>query len=426
MKKGNSGVEKLEAIFGNDETVHRRGFFYHLFVFVLMFVFGIFSTYVSLLYIFPYLASTNINIPLPDYLTVNNQGETVKVIERTEEKRYVEESSIIDVVNDASPAVVSILSTTYYRGFFGQILSQEGGGTGFIITQDGKIITNKHVVEDERATYKVIMKSGLEYDVVEISKDPFSDLALLSIVDAEGQSLQELPVVRIGDSTNLSPGQKVIAIGNALGRYDSSVTTGVISATGRKILASDAIGRNKEELKGLIQTDAAINPGNSGGPLLNIDGEVIGINTAVANAQNIGFAIPVNDIKPILRSVEVFGEIKRPYLGISYRMINPNIAQILEIPVTKGALLIGDSETLMQAVDPDSPAGKAGLKEGDIITEIDAYEISQENTVLDVLRNYIPNEEVTLRVYRPRKVISEIEDGVTDYIDIVVILGEMI
>jgi len=158
MKRGHDGDEKLEAIFGNDDVVHRRGFLYHLLLMIFAFLFGIIGTYVSLMYIYPFIQINDINIPLP--VSESDSGNTIRIIEKTEEKRYIEESSIIDVVEEVSPAVVSVLSTTYYRGFFGQVFSKEGGGTGFVISADGKIITNKHVVSDDRSDYKVITKEG--------------------------------------------------------------------------------------------------------------------------------------------------------------------------------------------------------------------------------------------------------------------------
>jgi len=434
--------ETLETIFGNPEKKSSRGLVFYMSIIFLAFVSGIVGTLASFMYVFPYLEKEGIYSFVDTFVdTQDNNGDSVRVIEKTEEKTYIEESSIISAVEKVSPAVVSIISKTYYKGMFGQIFSKEGGGTGFIISSNGKILTNKHVVNVEGSEYKVITKDGLEYNVSEISRDPFSDIAILTIVDEDGNDLEGLPVVEIGNSRDLRAGQRVIAIGNALGKYDNSVTYGVISATGRKIVASDNIG-GKEELKDLIQTDAAINPGNSGGPLVNISGQVIAINTAVASGENIGFAIPIDSIQPIIRSIEEFGEIKTSYLGVSYRLLNKKTAKALKLPIEQGALLIGNEAMNIKAVDENGPAGKVGLEEGDIITEVDIYPVTEESTLLEILRKYIPGEQVTLRVYRPRLVtIDDIEvgedteeedvkentikdDTSADFIDIVVTLGE--
>ncbi len=413
--------ETLETIFSKGETKRKRGFLFFAFVMFMAFIAGGIGSFMTIFYGLPYLEKEGIFM-MDEVMDTN----TIKIIERVEERVLVESSGIIDVVEKVSPSVVSIISTTYYRGFYGQIFSKEGGGTGFIISSDGKIITNKHVVKEPNTEFKVLMKDGSVFDVATISLDPFSDLAVLSIVDSKGEKPESLPVVAIGHSSNIKPGQTVVAIGNTLGKYDNSVTSGVISATGRNIVASDSLGVSGE-LKGLIQTDAAINPGNSGGPLLNLKGEVIGINVAIASGENIGFAIPSDDIKPVLRSIEQFDEIKRPYLGVSYRLLNSRIANLLGLPFENGALLVSDESAGISAVDKGSPADLVGLKEGDIIVQVDTYEVSSVNSVLDILRKYIPNEQVTLRVYRPSKSVENVIEDIetNDYIDIVITLGEM-
>jgi len=422
-----SKKEQLETLFSNSGFSRRRYFMFYLFIVFFSFIFGILGSYFSLVYFFPYLETKGIDVPVLGYTA--DSTTPIRIIEKTKEKVIIEESKIIDVVEEVSSAVVSIVSKSYYRGYFGEVLASEGAGTGFLISSDGKVLTNKHVVYDLNAEYKVLTKDGEEYNVSKISLDPISDLAIIFIVDEDGNKPDGLPVIKIGESSTLKSGQRVIAIGNALGKYDNSVTTGVISATGRTVLASDNRGM-AETLKNLIQTDAAINPGNSGGPLLNITGEVIGINTAVASAQNIGFAIPVDDIEPVLRSIEAFGEIKRSYLGVSYRLIDKKIAESLELSIKNGALLIGNEYNGILAVDPKSPAYKVGLKEGDIIVKIEGEEVSKENTLIDILKKYIPEEQITLKIYRPRKVVSGREEGVLsseaiDFIDIVVTLDEM-
>jgi len=422
---GQGKEQGLENIFDKEESSRRKRSFGLFFIIITSFISGIIGTYIGFNFLFPYLEDKGYNAIPDTYFKAENKE---RVIERVIEKTYVEESEITNVVSNVSGTVVSIISKTYYRGLFGQIYSQEGGGSGFIIASDGKILTNKHVVKDKASEYTVLTKDGREFNVASISLDPFSDLAVVSIVDKEGSKPKSLPVLQIGNSKNLKPGQKVIAIGNALGKYDNSVTVGVISATGRSIVASDRIGAG-EELKGLIQTDAAINPGNSGGPLLDLKGEVVGINTAVASGENIGFAIPIDDVKPVLKSIEAFGEIRRAYLGLSYRLLSKDISKAMGINVDNGALLIGNPNYNILAVDPKGPAAKVGLKEGDIIVKVDAEDITETNTLFDILKKYIPGDQMTLRVYRPTKMATDLIGGdkvnSTDYIDVVLTLTEM-
>lgn len=240
-----------------------------------------------------------------------------------------ESSAITDAVKKVSQSVVSISTTRNIQDFFsGQILQQKGGGTGFVLTSDGLIVTNKHVVSDTTAEYSVITSDGKTYKATVLSRDSLNDLAVVKI-DATG-----LKPVELGDSAALNVGQWVIAIGNALGEFQNSVTVGVVSAKERQLTASG------ESLDGLIQTDAAINPGNSGGPLINLAGQVVGINTAIAGgAEGIGFAINIDSVKTALDSVLKTGKIVRPYLGVRYLSINKEIAQSSKLPVDKGALV---------------------------------------------------------------------------------------
>lgn len=322
------------------------------------------------------------------------------------EKLVVEESNgFIQTVKKVSPAVVSITTKTAALDFFGRIVEREGAGTGFIITSDGLIATNKHVVNDERATYTVVTSEGKSFDAVVKARDPFNDLAVLKI-EASG-----LPVVELGDSNALAVGQWVIAIGNALGQFNNSVSVGVVSAKDRKL---DAQG--SPELIGLIQTDAAINPGNSGGPLVNLKGQVVGINTAIASptgtSVGVGFALPVNSIKKAVDSVRKTGKILRPMLGVRYIPIDRSIQRELQLSIDHGALIYADGRS--PGVIPSSPADVAGVQERDIVLELNGERIDQDNQLSNLLVKYSPGDEITLRILRKGKEL-----------DIKVKLGEM-
>jgi serine protease Do len=312
---------------------------------------------------------------------------------RTEKVVVEESSAIIDSANKVSPAVVSITLKTTVQDIFGQSYQQEGAGTGFIITNDGLILTNKHVVSDSSAKYTVVTTDGKSYDATVQSLDPVYDLAVIKI-DAKN-----LPVVELGDSDQLKVGQWVVAIGNALGRFENTVTAGVISAKDRSIEASDASNGSSESISNLLQTDAAINSGNSGGPLVNLKGQVVGINTAVASgAQSIGFAIPINQAKSAIDSIKATGKIVRPYLGVRYLPITADIAKSASLPVDYGALIKGGNSITQLAVIPGSPADKAGLVENDIILEINGEKIDQNNSLLKLIQQYKVGDEIELKV----------------------------
>lgn len=331
-----------------------------------------------------------------------------------------EDSAVIDVVKKAGPAVVSIVVSkdvnklngyseafpfemSPFAPFFGfQIPRQQqdeapniqevGAGTGFFVTDDGTILTNKHVVSDEQATYSVITSDGKTYDAKVLAKDPVNDFAIIKI-DISGA-----PTLQLSDSAQIQIGQRVVAIGNSLGQYQNTVTTGVVSGIGRSIVVGDS--GTTEQLDGVIQTDAAINPGNSGGPLLNILGQVIGINTAVdRGGQLVGFAIPANDIQRSLATYEKTGKITRPYLGVRYITLNKAIAAQEKLPKEYGALIVrGDARTDF-AVLPGSPADKAGLVENDIILEVDGVKITQDMTLSRILKNHGVGDVLRLKVY---------------------------
>ncbi len=335
---------------------------------------------------------------LQNILGVKELANKTKIASNSNQKIVLEESSaIIDATKKVSSAVVSISATNNITDFFGQTYQQKGGGTGFIITADGIIATNKHVVLDDNADYTVITADGKSYKPKILAKDPSADLAILKI-DASS-----LPVVDLGDSSKLEVGQWVVAIGNALGEFDNTVTVGVISAKERQIEAgSGASGGATEQLSGLFQTDAAINPGNSGGPLVNLAGQVIGVNTAIAgNAQNIGFAIPINSVKKTIDQVRTTGKIIRPYIGVRYIPITKEVAQLNNLPINYGIIIVGNKGEV--AILPNSPASKAGLKEGDIIEEINGQIIDEKHQLVQQLGNYSVGDQIELKVRRTNK-----------------------
>jgi len=363
-------------------------------------------------------------------MMLQEDGVVVKKIVET--RSYVEESSVIDTVKKVSPAVVSIVVTKdlpLYRErsfnfddlFFGDPFSDPffnspfvnppfdedaptipwkvGGGSGFIVTEDGLLLTNKHVVADEEADYTVVMNDGTEYAAEVVSRDPLYDIAVVRILSENGEKMNNLPVVELGNSSDLQIGQRVVAIGNALAEYENTVTTGVISAKGRNIVAGSFYG--SENLINLLQTDAAINPGNSGGPLANLNGEVIGINTAMASgAQGIGFAIPIDDVKPIIKSVKENGRIVRPFLGVRYILLDEKRAEELKIDVKHGALLTGNEAEGEFAVIPGSPADMAGLKMKDVILEVDNKKVTTDSTLQSLVGEKMPGDTIILKILR--------------------------
>ena len=344
-----------------------------------------------------------------------------------------QEEAIIRVFKEVSPAVVSIIISKdlpileeyffnpfkEFEEFFGPSpfefkipqyrqkgteKKEVGGGTGFIVSEDGIILTNKHVVLDKEADYTILTNDGRRFPAKVLARDPLQDLAILKIergkiVNQEGKfDLKPFPVVKLGDSDKLQIGQTVIAIGNVLGEFRNSVSVGVISGLGRSITASG--GGLVEILEDVIQTDAAINRGNSGGPLLNLKGQVIGINTAmVEQAQTIGFAIPINKAKKALEQVKTQGKIIYPFLGVRYLLINEKIQKENNLPVNYGAW-IQKGERGETAILPGSVAEKVGLKEGDIILEFNGEKITTENTLAKIIVKYNPGDKVVLKILR--------------------------
>ncbi len=334
-----------------------------------------------------------------------------------------EEVAVVNAVKKTNPAVVAITISKnvpvyeqYYeripspfRDFFGDDffggftvpqlrqkgseLREVGGGSGFLVSADGYIVTNRHVVADENAEYTVFTNDGKKYDAKVIARDPALDLAVIKI---NGSGFEHLT---FGDSDTLQVGQSVIAIGNALAEFRNTVSVGVVSGLSRTITASDRMGGNAESLDQLIQTDAGINPGNSGGPLINLAGEVIGVNVAMADgAENIGFALSSNSVKSIVESVQKTGKIVRPYLGIRYVEIDDALKEKNHLDVDYGVLVQRGTEVGDLAVIPGSPADKAGIVENDIILEIDGTKLTSDKSLSGIIRTKKVGDTVRLKV----------------------------
>lgn len=331
-----------------------------------------------------------------------------------------EKSPIIEVAKKVCPAVITIIISKdlpkiegfYLMPFGGKGIimpkfkkgrkesTKIGGGSGFIVNPNGYVLTSAHVVEDPEADYTVILEPKKKYPAKVISRDPINDIAVLKV------NAQNLPYLELGDSDKIELGQTAIAIGNALGEFHDTISTGVVSGLSRYITAYSGLGQQAERLRGLIQTDAAINPGNSGGPLVDIEGKVIGVNTAsVIGAQNIGFAIPINYAKKDLEEVMKYGKIKRPFLGVKYIILNKAISKVHKLPVDYGALIV--RETLGEKpVLPGSAAEKAGLKEYDIILECQGEKVTEKNSLANILQKFEVGKEILLKVLRQGKQIA--------------------
>ncbi len=345
-------------------------------------------------------------------------SQTIKIVS--------EESQVIAVVKNASDAVVSIIASAdvpkvvqcrqqlpqiqglppeFQNMFDVPALCQNGtehrrvgAGSGFIVSPDGYIVTNRHVVENEQGDYTVVLNDqkhlGQKMKATVLARDAQNDIAILKV---DGR---DLPFLGLGDSSRLQVGQTAIAIGYALGQFDNTVSKGVVSGLFRSISASS--GASSEDLRGLIQTDAAINPGNSGGPLLDIGGNVIGMNTAVANAQSIGFAIPINTIHSDYDQVRANGKISeelKAYLGVRYQAVTSETQTAKHLPYDYG-MLIGKGDQITDvAVLPGSPADKAGIKEGDILLEADGRQLNERYLLSDVVAAHHPGEVIHFKLF---------------------------
>lgn len=309
----------------------------------------------------------------------------------------VEEADLEKMVKKVSSSVVSIVTTqTSGRGYYAQNL--EGAGTGIIISADGYVLTNRHVIRGVNSA-QIVTSDGTRYqDVKIVGYDPSNDIAFLKINGAK-----DLSVASLGDSGTVRVGQRVVAIGNSLGQFNNTVTSGIISGLGRPITASS--GRDSlevESLSDLIQTDAAINPGNSGGPLINMAGQVIGINTAtVTTAQGLGFAIPINASKGLIRGILKDGTIQKAFIGVQYLSITPDVKAEFNLTEARGAFI--QSESGGSAVVQGGPADKAGVVEGDIITKINDQTVGDSSSLGSIVSEFLPGETIKLTVVRAGK-----------------------
>ena len=319
---------------------------------------------------------------------VSDQGSNVVISQK--------EADLAELVEKTSPTVVSIVTSQVSgQGFFQQEV--EGAGTGIVISEDGYILTNKHVISEARSV-QVVMSDGTRHsDVTVVGSDPLNDIAFLKI-----KNVSDLKVATLGDSGAMRVGQDVIAIGNSLGQYQNTVTSGIVSGLGRPVTAaSSELNSRVESLTDLLQTDAAINPGNSGGPLINSAGQVVGINTAIAaDAQGIGFAIPINAAKGMIRGVIANGKVEKAYLGVQYVAITPDVRTQYKLSVDQGALVRSGSGS---AVESNGPADKAGIKDGDIITKVNEKSVGNQGGLGSLVAEFMPGEKVTLTIIRDGK-----------------------
>lgn len=334
--------------------------------------------------------------PVAEAELVNNEPTATTVVEATQPpvtevqqptEPVEERASVADIVAEVNDGVVTVINQQQFQGFFNEPsgdLQPAGTGTGFVISEDGYIVTNQHVVEGSQGL-EVIFANGERAEATLIGLDSFSDLAVIKA------DMQMDTVLTFGDSTTLRPGEEVIAIGSALGDYTNTVTQGVVSGLGRQLSGN---------LRNMIQHDAAINPGNSGGPLLNMEGNVIGVNTAVVRqastgivAEGLGFAIPSTSVQEIVNTLISDGEVVRPYLGISYQVVTPNIASIEGFAVQYG-VWIRDLPT-------GGPAATSGIQVNDIITALNNERIDQDNPLEDLLFQYQPGDTIQVEVHRP-------------------------
>ena len=316
----------------------------------------------------------------------------------------LESSAVIDAAHKVSPSVVAISGSQQVSDYFGNSHSQQvSGGSGFIITSDGLILTNKHVVDDSREKYKVVLNDGRIFDATVQAKDTLNDLAVIKI------NAKDLPTAELGSSDALQVGQFVLAVGNALGEFRNSVTSGIVSAKNRSIDAGDSSSPNTERLTNLIQTDAAINPGNSGGPLVNLAGQVVGIDTAIASSGQgsgsigVGFALPIDSVKTVIDSVRKTGQIIRPYLGVRYVPVTTELKQLNNLSVDYGVLVSRGQTPGELAVLPGSPADKAGIVENDILLDINGDHITQDSPLPDLLQKYNVGNVVSVHLLHQGK-----------------------
>jgi S1-C subfamily serine protease len=367
------------------------------------------------------------------WLFTRNNSNGMLGVSLSNQKQIVTSDSqlITAIAKSVGPSVVSVNvniqqagSSTGGFGLFGfsQPKQMQAAGTGIIISSGGLIVTNRHVVPVGTTSVSVTLSNGTELKDVSVlgrtSASDSLDIAFLKINNTKGQKLT--PAI-IGNSAQMQVGNSVVAIGNALGQFQNTVTSGIISGYGRSVAASDGGGsgsstnvfgapsstNSAENLNDLFQTDAAINEGNSGGPLVNLNGQVIGINTAIAgNAQNIGFAIPINEVKGLINQVVKTGKFKLPYLGVRYIPLTADVANEYNLSVQSGAFVAPSNNTTTPSVVQGSPASQSAIEVSDIITAVNGTPVNQGNSLNSLLDQYIPGTNVTLTVIRNNKTIQ--------------------
>lgn len=346
--------------------------------------------------------------------------QTETNLEKAKVSVVAEDNLVADLVAKTTPAVVSIVISkdvpqvrNFYNSPFGgrfpffdpfgggEELQPQGttekqkigSGSGFFVSAEGLIVTNKHVVSDQGAEYTVITTDGTEYTASVLGRDPANDIAILKV---EGK---DFPVLALGDSDKIRVGETAIAIGNPLGEFSNSVSRGIISGVKRNLDASSRFG-DAERLLDIIQTDAAINPGNSGGPLFNLSGEVVGVSVAMAvGAENIAFALPINRVKYVIEQVRSTGKITTPYIGVRHVLVTEEIQKQNNLPFDYGALVLRGQNITDLAVVPGSPADKAGITENDIILEVNGTKVDTDHPLLYRITAYVVGDEITLKVW---------------------------
>jgi serine protease Do len=345
-----------------------------------------------------------------------NAPVTSASISRQKQIAAGESQLISSIAKSVGPSVVSInvvtqaAPTSDFFGFAVPGQEQQAAGTGIVISSEGVIMTNRHVVPEGVTNVSVTLSDGTKLTDVKVlgrtSANDSLDVAFVKINNLEGHKLTP---AEIGDSSKVQIGDTVVAIGNALGQFDNTVTSGIISGHGRSVVASEngTDTADAESLDDLFQTDAAINQGNSGGPLVNTDGQVIGINTAVSGeGQNIGFAIPINDVNGLIKQVLSTGKFERPYLGVRYVRLTADVAKQYKLDISSGAYVAPAADPSNPSVLPNSPASDAGIQEGDIITAIDGTKIDQSNSLTSLIGQHAVGDTVKLTILRDGKSIT--------------------
>lgn len=412
-------IEEIKKSFLNKNFGHVFLISFLAFLIVLAIVAGLIWNFRA--NIFDYFAQEYIS-EMED-IAQNEDSEGKLVTEKIIEKQSIfsQDSFVIDAVKKTNPAVVSIMISKnvpkyevytdqdrgqnplneFFPDFFfnipqyrqnGTEKKEIGGGSGFFVSSDGLIVTNKHVVDQKDVEYTVFTNNGKKHPARVVARDPILDIAIIKI---DGSNF---PYLTLGNSDSLQIGQSVIAIGNALSEFRNTVSVGVVSGLARSVVAGDSSGKT-ELLDHVIQTDAAINPGNSGGPLLDLSGRIVGVNVAIVQgSQNIGFALPINSIKSAIESVKKTGKIVRPYLGVRYVSINSELKDKNNLSIDYGVLVKMGQNQNEFAVIPGSPADKAGIVENDIILEVNGTKLNSNTTLASIIRQKNVGDRITLKI----------------------------